>query len=261
MKKLLHPFLFFVSMLILVSLACSSLTGGSAPIKDTVIEDSPVPVIPTNPPPPTQKPADVPLPTATAVPPTVGPQKFFVEEFGTNSDQSNWVYYSLGSGSDSNLSIEPSDDGLLFDLGDENLYVYYIYDVLKYNDTKLTLVAENQGVNNNNVSLVCRFNADEGQWYEYSFESGGVWYLYAYDGGYNVIDNGGSNDLKQGKAVNEYGMTCKDNVITMYINGKMLKSYTDRNYNFGEGQIGFNISSLNVLPVIVNVQSFDIAEP
>lgn len=260
MKNSLHPFLFFVSMLILVSLACSSVSGGSAPAQDTAVENTPVPVVPTNPPPPTQK-VDIPLPTVTAVPPTVGPQEFFTEEFGANSDQSNWVYYSLGSGSDSNLSIEPSDDGLLFDLGDENLYVYYIYDVLKYNDTKLTLVAENQGVNNNNVSLVCRFNADEGQWYEYSFESGGVWYLYAYDGGYNVIDNGGSNDLKQGKAVNEYGMTCEGNVITMYINGKMLKSYTDRSYNFGEGQIGFNISSLNVLPVIVNVQSFDIAEP
>jgi hypothetical protein len=259
MKKALHPILFFISILILVSLACVTLVGGQAPAQDTPTIATPVVEIPTSAPLPKEQPTLIPQPTA--VPPTVGPQEFFTEEFGENSDRSNWAYYTLGSGTDSNLSIEPSSDGLTFDLGDDNLYVYYMYDVMTYKNTKLTIVAENQGVNNNNVSLVCRFDSDKSRWYEYSFESGGVWFLYAYDDGYNVIDNGGSNDLKQGKAVNEYGLTCEGNVITMYINGKMLKSYTDREYNFGEGQVGFNISSLNVLPVIVNVQSFDIAEP
>ncbi len=255
MKKMSHPFLYFVLFLAATSLACSALAGGAAPAAtEEVVSEAPI-----NTPAPTQKPTDVPPPTA--VPPTAGPQEFFTEEYGTGSDQSSWAYYALGSGDDANLVIEPSDDGLLFDLGDENLYVYYIYDARIYKDIKLTLVAENQGRNNNNVSLVCRFNADEGRWYEYSFESGGLWYLYAYDEGYRTLDYGGSNDLKQGKAINEYGLTCEGNVITMYINGKELKSFTDTNYNFNEGQVGFNISSLNVLPIIVDVKSFDITLP
>ncbi len=254
MKKMTNPFLYFVLILVITSLACSALAGGGAPAATEEV----VSEVPTNTPAPTQKPTDVP---PTAVPPTEGPQEFFTEEFGAGSDQSAWAYYTLGSGSDANLVIEPSDDGLLFDLGVEDLYVYYIYDAQTYKDVKLTLIAENQGRNNNNVSLICRFNADDSRWYEYSFESGGLWYLYAYDEGYRTLTSGGSNDLKQGKAVNEYSMTCEDNVITVYINGKLLKSYTDTTYNIREGQVGINISSFNVLPIIVDVKSFDIAQP
>ena len=86
-------------------------------------------------------------------------------------------------------------------------------------------------------------------------------YMPLRDGKYRTIDNGGSNALHMGLAVNEYAMTCKDNTITMYINGKKLKTYTDKKYFFYEGQVGFNISSLNVLPVTVNVKSFEVSEP
>lgn len=159
------------------------------------------------------------------------------------------------------LRLTKKNEGLVFDLGDLDLYVYYIYNAQSYDDVSLTMTAENRGANNNNVSLVCRLNADDATWYEYSFESGGVWYLYAYEEGYHILDNGGSNDLKQGLAVNEYGMKCEGSVITMFINGKELKSFTDNKYAFIDGQVGLNISSLNVLPIIVEVQSFDIAEP
>ncbi len=259
MKKSLHPFLFFVFALIVVSLACSGLPGNQAPVGNTQNTAIPATQVPTNPPPPSEQPTTLPQPTA--VPPTVGPQEFYTEEFDANSNQDNWYHFSFGSGDESSLRIEQEGEGLTFDLGSLNLYLYYMYGPITYKDTNLTIVAENLGVNNNNVSLVCRLDADNAEWYEFSFESGGVWYLYAYKDGYNILDNGGSNDLKQGKAVNEYGLTCKGNVITMSINGKTLKSYTDRKYDFGEGQVGFNISSLNVLPVIVNVHSFEIAEP
>src|SRR5690606_31763520 len=99
------------------------------------------------------------------------------------------------------------------------------------------------------------------QWYEFSFESGGVWYLYVYKEGYKVLDNGGSNALNQGQAINEYSMKCDENQITMSINGTTLKTYTDNVYSLDEGLVGFNISSLNVLPVTVNVKSFNIPKP
>jgi hypothetical protein len=130
-----------------------------------------------------------------------------------------------------------------------------------YDDVALTMNAENRGRNNNNVSLVCRMNDDASQWYEFSVLSGGLWYLYAYDNGYNLVDNGGTNALKQGKEVNEYGMICNGDEITMTVNGKTIKTYRDTTYSFREGLVGFNISSLNVLPITVEVNWLDISEP
>lgn len=269
MQTSLRSVIFFVSILIFVSLACSTLTGSGTDVpQSSNTNDGPSLELPTTsptfaaPPPTLEKPTNVPVSPTIALP-TAGPQRFYKEEFDVNSNPDNWSYFTTGpGGDDSNLVIEQRGEVITFDLGALDLYVYYLYEgQLTYDDVALTLVAENRGVNNNNVSLVCRMDYDNEEWYEYSFESGGVWYLYAYKDGYNILDNGGSNELKQGLAVNEYGMTCEGNTISMYINGKKLKEYTDRTYVFLNGQIGFNISSLNVLPVTVDVQSFDIKEP
>jgi S1-C subfamily serine protease len=189
-------------------------------------------------------------------------QDFYTEEFDTSYKPDNWSSFTLGSGTDKNLVIQQEDNYLKFDLGDKDLYVYYMYNPYTYQDVSLTLNAENRGRNNNNVSLICRMNKDGTQWYEFSVESGGVWYLYAYDNGkYNILNNGGTTALKQGKDVNEYKMDCVGNEITMYINGTELKTVKDTTYGYDEGFVGFNISSLNVLPITVNVNWFDIAQP
>jgi hypothetical protein len=137
-----------------------------------------------------------------------------------------------------------------------------MYDPYVYQDVSLTLSAENRGRNNNNISLVCRMSEDGNTWYEFSVASNGLWYLYAYDnGGYQTIDNGGTTAINQGKDFNEYRMECVGNEITMYINGTEVKTVEDTTYSFTEGRVGFNISSLNVLPVTVNMNWFDIAQP
>ncbi len=187
---------------------------------------------------------------------------FFTEEFEANYNPDSWSSFTLGKGSDKDLVIQQEDDHLLFDLGDKDLYVYYMYNPYTYSDVSLTLNAENRGRNNNNVSLVCRMDEEGTQWYEFSVESGGVWYLYAYDNGeYKILDNGGTQALKQGKEVNEYRMDCVGDEITMYINGSELKTVRDSTYGYNEGFVGFNISSLNVLPITVEANWFDIAQP
>jgi uncharacterized protein YneR len=262
----LRPLFFFTALILLVGLACSALGGGA-------------PAAPTQPPPPTQAPVQVnpteppPLPTevlpteeppATQVevaPPAPSTSQFFTEEFDTEASTNNWDNFTLGSGKDTNLVIKQESDHLLFDLGDEDLYVYYMYTPYEYDDVSVKLNAENRGRNNNNVSLVCRMNSDGTQWYEFSVESGGLWYLYAVDGKYNTISNGGTQALKQGKEVNEYAMTCQGDDITMFINGQKLKTVTDKTYGFNSGLVGFNISSLNVLPITVEVNWFEIGQP
>lgn len=255
MKKRIHPSLFFIAIVAILGFACQSLVGGGAPPTPTPT----LPPVPTKENTPTAKPTNKP-PTAV---PTEAKRDFFTEEFETERFFDEWYYFVTGAGmdDDENLVIEQKGDGVTIDLGALNFYLYYIYDLNIYDDVRTTVVAENLGRNNNNISLVCRLDYDNAKWYEFSVESGGVWYLYAYDSGYNFLDSGGTTALKQGKAINEYGMECSGNTISMYVNGDKLKTYTDRTYNFGEGQVGFNISSLNVLPITVNVKSFDIAQP
>lgn len=267
--KPFRPVLFFALFMLVVGLACSAVTGGGgeAPAQPTATEE-PVEVI--NPPTAAPEPTEVPPTEApTEAAPTEAPteaapeaQDFYVEEFEDDFVPDNWQYFTLGEGDDEKLVIEQQDDHLLFDLGDEDLYVYYIYAMYTYDNVSLKLNAENRGRNNNNVSLVCRMNSDGTEWYEFSVESGGVWYLYAVENDkYNILDNGGTNALKQGREVNEYQLDCEGDEITMHVNGQKIKTVQDTRYLFDEGFVGFNISSLNVLPITVEVNSFEIAQP
>lgn len=263
--KPLQPVFFFTALILLVGLACSAITGGGEAPTQAPPPTQPVQEIPTEAPPePTEvPPTEIVVPTEIAATDEPAPdvQQFYTEEFDTEDVLANWESFTLGSGEDRNLVIQQEDDHLLFDLGDEDLYVYYIYTAYDYDDVSIKLNAENRGRNNNNVSLVCRLNSEAGQWYEFSVESGGLWYLYAVDEKYNIISNGGTQALKQGREVNEYGMTCNGDEITLTINDEEVKSVTDNTYGFNSGLVGFNISSLNVLPITVEVNWFEIAEP
>lgn len=267
--KPLRTLFFFSALILLVGLACSALSGGSQSTQAPPPTE-PVQVIPTEPPPqptevppteepPTQAPAPIEPPTEVSVSEA---QDFYVEEFDANYNSDNWQYFTLGTGDEDNLVIELQDDYLLFDLGDEDLYVYFMYAAYTYEDVTLSLNAENRGRNNNNVSLVCRMNEEGTQWYEFSVESGGVWYLYAVENGkYNILANGGTNALRQGREVNQYELECVGDEITMYVNDQKIQTFQDRRYLFDDGFVGFNISSLNVLPITVNVNWFEIAQP
>lgn len=263
--KAVHPPLFFTALILLVGLACSALSGGGATPTQPPPPTEPVQVLPTaTQPEPTEAPPTEAPATEEAPPPTEeapASSEFFTEEFSSEDALENWDSFSLGSGEDDDLVIEQEDDHLLFDLGDEDLYVYYMYTPYEYDDVSIKLNAENRGRNNNNVSLICRMNDEGTQWYEFSVESGGVWYLYAFDEKYNILDNGGTNSLNQGRAMNEYRLDCNGDEITMYINGDKIKTVQDTRYLFDEGFVGFNISSLNVLPITVEVNSFEIGFP
>ena len=264
--KPLRPLFFFSALILLVGLACSALAGAPEPTQAPPPTE-PVQVIPTEPPPqptevrPTESAPTLDLPAPTE-PPAVEAQDFFVEEFDATYNPDNWQYFTLGTGDEDNLVIEQQDDYMLFDLGDEDVYMYFMYGAYTYEDVSLRLNAENRGRNNNNISLVCRMNSEGTQWYEFSVESGGVWYLYAVDNGkYNIMANGGTNALKQGREVNQYQLDCTGDEMTMYVNDQKIQTFQDRRYLFDDGFVGFNISSLNVLPITVNVNWFEIAQP
>lgn len=252
--KTFRPLFLLTALILLVGIACG-LSGGGA---DT---------------PPTQPPQEQPQnsPTqeesqATPPPQVEEPSSalYFTEEFDQDP---GWKYF-LTAGKDTKeefITVEFSDSLMIFDLQETSIFAYYIYEGATYQDVRIDIRAENRGKNNNNVSLVCRYS-EEG-WYEFSTEGGGLWFLYAVTindenkAVYNRIDNGGASSLKQGKEVNEYGMTCVGEEITLFVNGKELKTRVEDDYSFREGMVGFNISSLNVYPIILEVDWFKISEP
>jgi hypothetical protein len=253
--KTFRPFILIASLVAIVSLAC----GAVSPSEPAAI--------PTLPPVPTretqqdqqqqQQQQDV-QPTD---PPVSSSGPFFTEEFDSNPQ---W-YYEVIQDSDTsdpdNITVEFDSGRMIFDIPDPYLYAYYVYEGHEYEDVRVEIEIENRGVNSQQVSLLCHVD-DEG-WYEWAVQSDGLWVLYAVSGGFSRLTNGGSNDINQGKDVNEYAMECEGNEISFFINGEEQRGspYIDREYGLSGGNVGFSISALRAVPVKIEVEKFTISEP
>ena len=207
-----------------------------------------------------------PAPTSTAEPitSTPEPQPFHTEAF--SGDLSNWSTF-VTSGNADRMNISTANDKLVFDLNDPNsdLYAYAILNTFTYTDVKMETVAANRGVNDNNVSLICRYT-DRG-WYEFNIANSGLYWIYAYDSigavakGYNQLYAGGSTAIKGGQDTNTYVVTCNGNKLSLSINGVDVRTITENQFRFDKGKIGLSVSSFQVLPVKVEFESLKISQP
>jgi serine/threonine protein kinase len=183
---------------------------------------------------------------------------FFTETFENGLD--DWEPYFLGTGNANDATIEMKNGKLNFNLQGKQVYAYYFYRPHTYTGVSLTLQAVNLGRNSNNISLVCNKSGNE--WYEFSVGNDGLWYLYYQkQGDYFSIADGGSNAVKIGRELNVYEMVCDANEITLRINGSELKSIIEREYGLKRGQVGINVSSLESVPVVTEIDFLDIQEP
>jgi hypothetical protein len=254
--KVLYPFVLFALLVLAVGLACSinvGTTATSAPPTQAQQPQQPQQQ-PTNPPPPTQPPA----PTVPPVTATEEIPAFFTEDFISDS-LPNWTYY-VNYGDANKMSISVDSGYLDFEINAEDTSVYLFYDPYIYTDVILEAKAENRGMNNNNVSLVCRLTDPE--WYEFSIANNGLYWIYAHDAsGYNKLYDGGSTAINQGKGENVYTIGCVGDTLSLYINGVEVKTLEDKQYRFREGQVGINVTSFNVTPIKVEFDYLTIAQP
>ncbi len=257
--KVLRPLFIIMALMLIVGMACSFGSGTDQPAEaPTQAQQEPATEAPTDEPAPaeptaTEAPAE---PTATEAPTALD---FYKEEF--EGDLSNYSYFEF-NGKDDDAEPKNEDGFLVFDLQKENLWVYVTYDAFSYENVRVDLKADNRGKNNNNVSLICRYS-DEG-WYEFNIANNGLYSILAYveqDRRYYTIYNGGSTLIKQGKDENEYTFICKDDELTGGINGVEVKTIKDTKYKLRDGKVGFSVSSFDVLPILVNVDYFQISEP
>jgi hypothetical protein len=220
------------------------------------------------------QPPPAPIFTATPIPSTATPtpNPFFTEEFN-QALSADWSLVSLGPfGYDvGNVESDVQDGHLVVTINGRHFYAYTFFERFTYRNVRLDMRAENQGVNTNTITLMCR--KTETGWLEFNVTSGGAWGLEAFffegpNKGYNLLASGGTLELKQGREVNEFTLICSENLVSMLINGVELRGSP---YNLGtvgaihipfdEGQVGFNISSFNVTPVIVKIDWFKVSEP
>lgn len=258
--QLAKPFLFLVAVILIVSLACS--VGGGADEAASVEQPAdPAPVedtSPTEPPPPTNTPEPV-------------AQQYFTETF--DEDAGNWSFFmvngELSTATDGFGKYNAGIDGgrYVFELDEEYQWAYAKYDPFEYEDVKIEVVADNRGVNNNNVSIICRYTPDVG-WYEFNIANNGLYNIfyaeYREQGtkvAYEFITNGGSNKIKTGKETNTYTVTCEGRTLSLEINGFETNSIDDNKFLLDSGGVGIAVSSFNVLPVNVQIDQVTISQP
>jgi hypothetical protein len=245
-----RPFVFVISLIILVSLACGSApTAVSNPVTEAPVTEAAMTEAPV-----TEAPAtEPPMPEA---------QQYFTEEW--DGDLSNWskeVYQNADEGDTREANIGVEDGRLVFDFG-KWLIGYVFYNPYEYDNVRIDARVDNRGTNVNNVLLVCRAS-DEGL-YLINIANSGLFAMYAYDGvkqEYKRIADGGSKNIKPGKEVNDYGLECNDRTLTIYINGKKVRDYTDNDFVFRKGQIGVGVASEDQVPVKLEFENVTISEP
>lgn len=209
---------------------------------------------------------------ATAVPtevPVDQSQRFFVEEFDVENP--SWQYmvvngssHEVVNGIVGLMSVRTAGGLQVFDLQGPEAWVYSIYEPQIYSDVRLDVHVNNRGVNNNNVSLICRMS--EAGWFEFNIANNGLYeVLYGKRSGdaveYIPIADGGSGGIRNGMAENEYGITCQGNILTLFINGEQARRLEDKKFLLPEGKVGIAVSSFRDVPVTVDVFKVSISEP
>jgi hypothetical protein len=252
----------FVALLLAVGLACGAPTP--APTQSPANEPPPTVEAPEQP----QAQAEEPSPAPTEAPveqPSSSAEQFFTEEFDGGIE--NWSKLTVTGSKETNpdgLALEVNDSRLVFDFSTKQLYVYLFYDPFEYENVTVEALADNRGMNDNNISLICRYS-DDG-WYEFNvFNSGLYNILYGFykpDGSisYARIADGGSTKIKAGKESNIYKITCNDRKLSLSINGTETRVVEDNQYALRKGKIGIGVSSFDQLPIKVEYDWVTISE-
>lgn len=184
-------------------------------------------------------------------------EAYYTEEF--DEAPQNWTYYLL-SGDEADFDLYTDGGRLVFDIPGEFVWPYYLYDSYTYTDVRLDMTAENLGNNNNNVSLICRSN-DRG-WYEFNVANNGLYNIYRYEidtDNFHELYSGGVQNLKTGKATNDFTIICEGDRLTLGVNGVEVRTVEDSAYD--EGQVGIGVSSFDLTPVLVEVEYVTISVP
>jgi hypothetical protein len=221
----------------------------------------------------------------TAVPDSPAPQnqKFFTEEF--DGDLSAWYGFLVDRRRDpkqpvivkeqsvqenpdeyKDINTSAQDSLYLFNIPRRQTTLYSFFDGFNYDDVRVDVRVDSRNINANYVTLICRYSETDG-WYEFRIAHNGLYGIYYAKPNatglitFRTIADGGSDKVKSGNAVNEFGIVCQGSELTLYINGELIKKDKDLLGVLRTGRVGVAVSSLDGLPVSVGFDWVKFSEP
>ena len=78
---------------------------------------------------------------------------------------------------------------------------------------------------------------------------------------YTPIATDSTNYLQAGNLNYEIGLTCQENILLLYINGKLFRKLDVTRYGLTEGKIGINASSFEETPMTATFDWVKVSEP
>lgn len=219
-----------LSILILASLACQTLTGGTSqpPVIPTIV---PPVTNPTSVPPLTNPTPAPPVTDPTPAPPSGGGSILFQDDF---SDPGSGWPNQVG---DTDKSAEYSDGQYLV----RAITAYqdvWAHPGLDFGDVSIEVdVTKLEGPEDNNFGLICRF-VDDGNFYFFWVSSDGYQTIGKYQNGESSLISGDSmqstSAVFAGNATNHLRADCIGSQLTLYANGEMLSTVTDTSFSSGD---------------------------
>ena len=249
MRKFMFIGLFFLT-------ACQSVTLEPTPTPQATLTRT----IPTTVP-ATVTPTIVPSPAVTLTPPP--PERYFREEFDTVSSYWSTLY---ASGDFTHVEILNENSELTFELYSPVTWLYAIYGAFEYEGVHLETHVESRGSEVNSMGLVCDYDEKEG-WYEFNISNNGTYsvlygqWLAEGIATYTPILDDTSDQISRGNSINEIGLSCNENVVQLYINGKLIRNLNVEYIGLTGGKVGISLGSFEETPVILSFDWVQISEP
>jgi hypothetical protein len=246
MKKL-----FLIGCLIL-TVACQSASATSQ------VESTPIEATQTPPPPATATITFTPTPAASATPTLV--PLFFTEEF--NTDLGAW--YSFQTGGIEAPTVNLENDFLRIDFSAPNTWYYAIHNAHEYSSVFVS--AKFSGTPAGSLGVICDYSESNG-WYEFNLASDGTYgvlfgqFLAQGIAQYTPIATDTVEYIQPGKLDYEIGLSCRENILLLYINGKLFRKLDVTRYGLTEGRVGINASSFDEVPMIATFDWVKVEEP
>lgn len=243
-------YLYPMFLLVFVSLACS--VGGLLPGGNNEV------VRPTD------------APTSTPVPDKSSEASLY-DDFSTT--QEGWsdqqVITTQAKMGNLHSSASVVDGKLVFDLEDNETYMYKFYTHPAGEDVAVEVSVQSFEQITNGIALVCRATNEYDKWYEFRVSSTNNYAIYSYDASRRDEEKNPYVELKKGGLrIDQFRPTkenvirgvCQGSTLTLYINDNEIASATAGDSTGGE-LVGLGAISYDILPVTVKFDYFSYGTP
>ncbi len=209
----------------------------------------------------TLSPTAEPTTTFTPAPPTSLPRAF-TEEF----DGSLPAWSLLQSNGDTIPQAQIQDGALVISLQQSNQWGYVLLGAEDYTDARLDALVQSRGTAPEAIGLICRYSEANG-WYEFNISSDGTYsvlfgqWLQQGIATYTPIASAASEYVKPGAEQNEVGLDCQEDILWLYLNGKLFRKLDVSRFGLRQGRLGLAVSSFENLPVIAAFDRLTVSEP